>query len=86
MLVNYIQHVYASYIQIHMKVRRPGLHQVHVVHDPIHPHFLHTAIGILNKVGTIEHGKEADMIVLAADPINNIRKNFLNYVNADFLL
>ena len=30
------------------------------------------ALGILNKVGTIENGKEADMIVLAANPINNI--------------
>jgi imidazolonepropionase-like amidohydrolase len=30
------------------------------------------ALGILDKVGTIEHGKEADMIVLAASPIYNI--------------
>jgi imidazolonepropionase-like amidohydrolase len=30
------------------------------------------ALGILNKVGTIENGKEADMIVLAANPIDNI--------------
>jgi imidazolonepropionase-like amidohydrolase len=30
------------------------------------------ALGILNKVGTIESGKEADMIVLAANPIDNI--------------
>jgi len=30
------------------------------------------ALGILNKVGTIEPGKEADMIVLAANPINDI--------------
>ena len=30
------------------------------------------ALGILNRVGTIENGKEADMIVLAANPINNI--------------
>jgi imidazolonepropionase-like amidohydrolase len=30
------------------------------------------ALGILDKVGTIEHGKEADMIVLAASPIDNI--------------
>jgi imidazolonepropionase-like amidohydrolase len=30
------------------------------------------ALGILDKVGTIEHGKEADMIVLAANPIDNI--------------
>src|SRR5919197_163931 len=30
------------------------------------------ALGILNKVGTIEHGKEADIIVLAANPIDNI--------------
>ncbi len=30
------------------------------------------AIGILNKVGTIERGKEADMIVLAANPVNDI--------------
>jgi imidazolonepropionase-like amidohydrolase len=30
------------------------------------------ALGILNKVGTVENGKEADMIVLAANPIDNI--------------
>jgi imidazolonepropionase-like amidohydrolase len=30
------------------------------------------ALGILNKVGTIENGKEVDMIVLAANPIDNI--------------
>jgi imidazolonepropionase-like amidohydrolase len=30
------------------------------------------ALGILNKVGTIENGKEADMIVLVANPIDNI--------------
>ncbi|MFL6413667.1 MAG: amidohydrolase family protein [Nitrososphaeraceae archaeon] len=30
------------------------------------------ALGILNKVGTIENGKEADMIILAANPIDNI--------------
>jgi imidazolonepropionase-like amidohydrolase len=30
------------------------------------------ALGIYNKVGTIENGKEADMIVLAANPIDNI--------------
>jgi imidazolonepropionase-like amidohydrolase len=30
------------------------------------------ALGILNKTGTIENGKEADMIVLAANPIDNI--------------
>jgi imidazolonepropionase-like amidohydrolase len=30
------------------------------------------ALRILNKVGTIENGKEADMIVLAANPIDNI--------------
>jgi imidazolonepropionase-like amidohydrolase len=30
------------------------------------------AIGILNKVGTIEPGKEADMIVLTANPVTNI--------------
>ena len=30
------------------------------------------ALGILNKVGTIEHGKEADMVVLAANPIDSI--------------
>jgi imidazolonepropionase-like amidohydrolase len=30
------------------------------------------ALGILDKVGTIEHGKEADMIVLRASPIYNI--------------
>jgi imidazolonepropionase-like amidohydrolase len=30
------------------------------------------ALGILNKVGTIEPGKEADMIVLTADPVTNI--------------
>ena len=29
-------------------------------------------LGILNKVGTIENGKEADMVVLAANPIDNI--------------
>jgi hypothetical protein len=34
MLVNHIQHVHASYIQIHSKVRSSGLHQVYVVHDP----------------------------------------------------
>jgi len=27
---------------------------------------------VLNKVGTIENGKEADMIILAANPIDNI--------------
>jgi imidazolonepropionase-like amidohydrolase len=30
------------------------------------------ALGILNKVGTIEPGKEADMIVLTANPVTNI--------------
>jgi imidazolonepropionase-like amidohydrolase len=30
------------------------------------------ALGILNKVGTIENGKEADMIVIATNPIDNI--------------
>jgi imidazolonepropionase-like amidohydrolase len=30
------------------------------------------ALGILNKVGTIENGKEADIIVLVANPIDNI--------------
>jgi imidazolonepropionase-like amidohydrolase len=30
------------------------------------------ALGILNKVGTIERGKEADMIVLGANPIYKI--------------
>ena len=30
------------------------------------------ALGILNKVGTIEPGKEADMIVLTANPVANI--------------
>ena len=30
------------------------------------------ALGILNKVGTIETGKEADMIVIATNPIDNI--------------
>jgi imidazolonepropionase-like amidohydrolase len=30
------------------------------------------ALGILNKVGTIERGKEADMIVLGANPIDKI--------------
>ena len=30
------------------------------------------AIGILNKVGTIERGKEANMIVLTANPVTNI--------------
>ena len=30
------------------------------------------ALGILNKTGTIENEKEADMIVLAANPIDNI--------------
>ncbi|MFY9871743.1 MAG: amidohydrolase family protein [Candidatus Nitrosopolaris sp.] len=30
------------------------------------------AIGILNKVGTIERGKEADLIVLTANPVTNI--------------
>jgi imidazolonepropionase-like amidohydrolase len=30
------------------------------------------AIGILNKVGTIEPGKEADMIVLAASSVHDI--------------
>jgi imidazolonepropionase-like amidohydrolase len=30
------------------------------------------ALGILKKVGTIENGKEADMIILAANPIDNI--------------
>jgi len=30
------------------------------------------AIGILNKVGTIEPGKEADMIVLTANPVTSI--------------
>ena len=30
------------------------------------------AIGILNKVGTIEPGKEADLIVLTANPVTNI--------------
>jgi imidazolonepropionase-like amidohydrolase len=30
------------------------------------------ALGILDKVGTIEHGKEADMIVLRASPIYDI--------------
>jgi imidazolonepropionase-like amidohydrolase len=30
------------------------------------------ALGILNKTGTIENGKEADMIVLSANPIDNI--------------
>jgi imidazolonepropionase-like amidohydrolase len=27
---------------------------------------------VLNKVGTIENGKEADMIIFAANPIDNI--------------
>jgi imidazolonepropionase-like amidohydrolase len=30
------------------------------------------ATGILNKVGTIERGKEADMIVFTANPVANI--------------
>jgi hypothetical protein len=30
------------------------------------------ALGILNKVATIENGKEADMIVIATNPIDNI--------------
>ena len=30
------------------------------------------ALGILNKIGTIENGKEADMIILRANPIDNI--------------
>ncbi|HEY6885165.1 MAG TPA: amidohydrolase family protein [Nitrososphaeraceae archaeon] len=30
------------------------------------------ALGILNKTGTIENGKEADMIILGANPIDNI--------------
>jgi imidazolonepropionase-like amidohydrolase len=30
------------------------------------------ALGILNKVGTIENGKEADIIVIATNPIDNI--------------
>lgn len=30
------------------------------------------ALGILNKTGTIENGKEANMIILAANPIDNI--------------
>ena len=29
-------------------------------------------IGILNKVGTIEPGKEADLIILTANPVTNI--------------
>jgi imidazolonepropionase-like amidohydrolase len=31
------------------------------------------ALGILNDVGTIEDGKQADMIILNANPISNIR-------------
>jgi imidazolonepropionase-like amidohydrolase len=30
------------------------------------------ALGILNKVGTIERGKEANMIVLTVNPLTNI--------------
>jgi imidazolonepropionase-like amidohydrolase len=30
-------------------------------------------LGILNKVGTIEHGKEADMVILVANSIDNIQ-------------
>jgi imidazolonepropionase-like amidohydrolase len=35
------------------------------------------ALGILDKVGTIESGKQADLVILSADPIadiNNTRK------------
>jgi imidazolonepropionase-like amidohydrolase len=31
------------------------------------------ALGILDDVGTIESGKQADMIILNANPIRNIR-------------
>ena len=29
-------------------------------------------IGIINKVGTIEYGKEANMIILTSNPVTNI--------------
>ena len=30
------------------------------------------ALGIINKVGTIEYGKEANMIILTSNPVTNI--------------
>ena len=41
------------------------------------------AQGILDEVGTIERGKEADMIVLAANPIDNINNTKIEAIIDD---